>query len=219
MWMSTDEQFAAWDQPAVTDSDLLAEFAGRACYQSWSRPNPETRANADYIKATVAEKSHESIVSHASATYYITGVSRNLTHEMLRHRWLAFSEMSQRYVWPESFEAVIPPALDGGFRDLEDDLVGELEFAKDTYEQIANRLVENGFTLKQAREAARAVLPGGTETRIVVTGNLRAWRDFIGQRYSPHADAEIRELAYVLLCDLRRLAPATFADIPLALSA
>jgi thymidylate synthase (FAD) len=218
MWLATEDAFDSWDEPAVADGDLVAEFAGRACYESWARSNPETRANADFIKATVAEKGHESIVSHASATYYITGISRNLTHEMLRHRWLAFSEMSQRDVWPESFEAVIPPAYDS-FAELGDELAGALEYAKDSYEQAATTLVESGFTLKQAREAARAILPGSTETRIVVTGDLRAWRDFIRQHCSRHADAEIRKLAHVILCDLRCLAPATFGDIPLELAA
>ena len=60
---------------------------------------------------------------------------------------------------------------------------------------------------KQARQAARAVLPNATETRIVVTGNYRAWRHFVAMRASEHADVEIRELAIACLRELQRVAP------------
>lgn len=200
-------------EEGVKDPDLLTEFAGRACYQSWSRPNPETRRNADYISSTVATKGHESITAHASVTYYVTGISRALTHELLRHRWLAFSELSQRYVPAGQLDWVIPPAMDG-FGDLEDMLTDAFYLASEAYEVAVERLKEEGFSGKRAREAARAFLPNFTETRIVVTGNLRAWRDFIRQRWSVHADAEIRELAEAILLDLKEYAPAVFADIP-----
>jgi thymidylate synthase (FAD) len=65
---------------------------------------------------------------------------------------------------------------------------------------------------KQARQAARAVLPNATETRIVVTGNYRAWRHFVAMRASEHADIEIRGLAIACLRELRRVAPNVFAD-------
>jgi thymidylate synthase (FAD) len=65
---------------------------------------------------------------------------------------------------------------------------------------------------KQARQAARAVLPNATETRIVVTGNYRAWRHFVAMRASEHADVEIRELAISCLRELQRVAPNAFAD-------
>ena len=65
---------------------------------------------------------------------------------------------------------------------------------------------------KQARQAARAVLPNATETRIVVTGNYRAWRHFIAMRASEHADVEIRRLAIACLCQLSDIAPSVFAD-------
>ena len=65
---------------------------------------------------------------------------------------------------------------------------------------------------KQARQAARAVLPNATETRIVVTGNYRAWRHFIAMRATEHADVEIRALAVECLRELQRVAPNVFAD-------
>ena len=69
---------------------------------------------------------------------------------------------------------------------------------------------------KQARQAARSVLPNATETRIVVTGNYRAWRHFIAMRATEHADVEIRELAVDCLRELQRVAPNVFADFAVA---
>src|SRR6185503_19221651 len=69
---------------------------------------------------------------------------------------------------------------------------------------------------KQARQAARAVLPNATETRIVVTGNYRAWRHFIAMRASEHADVEIRELAVECLRQLQGAAPTVFADFTIS---
>ena len=84
-------------QDGDTDADFLAEGAGRSCFQSWSRPNPKTRANRDYL-ANIIRQGHESTLEHASATFYITGVSRALLSELTRHRHLSYSVLSQRYV-------------------------------------------------------------------------------------------------------------------------
>jgi len=69
---------------------------------------------------------------------------------------------------------------------------------------------------KQARQAARSVLPNATETKIVVTGNYRAWRHFVAMRATEHADVEIRELAVACLRELQRVAPNAFADFAIA---
>ena len=82
----------AWD----TDADggqALAEFAGRACYESWHKPNPKTATNAGYLRH-ILEVGHLSVIEHATATFYITGVSRSLTHELIRHRHFSFSQLS-----------------------------------------------------------------------------------------------------------------------------
>src|SRR5690606_20932523 len=96
----------------ATESETLIEFAGRSCYQSFHKPNPKTRANADYI-ANIVAQGHHSVLEHASATFYIEGVSRALTHELIRHRHLSFSELSQRFVNVEDAEVVYPPAVRG----------------------------------------------------------------------------------------------------------
>lgn len=211
-----------------SDADLLAEFAGRACYQAFHKPNPKTAANQDYLK-NILDQGHFSVLEHSSATFYVTGVSRALTHELIRHRHLSFSELSQRFVNVEVAEMVTPPALndvdprmetelgseDGCYIFKVDDLIPVVrDYARDSYNEIVRILTEKGLTRKQAREAARAVMPNATETRIVVTGNMRAWRDMLHKRYSVHADAEIREFAAEILRQLKQIAPGQFQDFP-----
>jgi thymidylate synthase (FAD) len=193
------------------DPDTLAEFAGRACYQSWNRPNPDTAENDAYLR-NVINQGHESVLAHASATFYVQGVSRSLTHELIRHRWLAFSELSQRYVDMDEAKYITPPSL-VGVEDADATLECLMEHAKDDYNYLAGKLEEAGFSRKKAREAARALLPNMTETKIVVSGNLRAWRDFLKQRLSPYADAEIQEFAREVFKHLKKVAPNSMYGI------
>jgi len=108
-------------------------------------------------------------------------------------------------------DVVIAPAMRDEFGSQEP-LAGSIEGQK--YGYLVDALMKDGKTRKQAREAARYVLPSGMETKIVVTGNHRAWRDMLHKRYSIYADAEIQELATELLKQLRLIAPATYQDFP-----
>lgn len=199
------------DQKA-TDADTLGEFAGRACYQSFQKPNNATRENRDYI-ANILRQEHGSVLEHASASFYLTGVSRALTHELIRHRHLSYSQLSQRFVDESGSNIVIPPALISD-RPAIDTLGHAQANAQADYESLVEYLQEvRKLPRKKAREAARAVLPNMTETRIVVTGNLRAWRDVLIRRCSEHADAEIREVGLKMLALLRGVAPAAFQDL------
>src|SRR5690606_10498701 len=147
------------------DAEDLIEFAGRSCFQSFNKPNPATRANTDYI-ANIIAQGHHSVLEHASATFYIEGVSRALTHELIRHRHLSFSELSQRFVNVEDAELVYPPAVRGD-AVLETNVDYAFRAARQAYEGNNNLLTTAGFPRKQAREAARAVMPNATETKIV----------------------------------------------------
>lgn len=178
-------------QPESTDAETLITFAGRSCYQSFDRPNPETSRDSDYLRRTLFEQGHWSIAEHASATFYITGVSRAFTHELIRHRHLSFSQLSQRFVDEGQAEMVPPPAM-SSTDDIDLDRIGEQ--LKGRYRRIVEALTSEGLPRKQAREAARAVLPNMTETRIVVSGNLRAWKEVIDRRTQPNADAEMRQV-------------------------
>ena len=215
------------DVPWETDADggqALTEFAGRACYQSWSKPNPRTATNASYL-GHIIDVGHFSVLEHASVSFYITGISRSCTHELIRHRHFSYSQLSQRYVPENDAEVVIPPGLDDD-PELVEIFTAAADASRATYTELLTRL-EAKFAdqpnavlrRKQARQAARAVLPNGTETRIVVTGNYRAWRHFIAMRASEHADIEIRRLAIACLRQLTDIAPAVFADFEVSLLA
>jgi len=206
--------------PWSTDAEggqALAEFAGRACYQSWGKPNPATATNAGYLRH-ILEVGHLSVLEHGSVSMYLTGVSRSLTHELVRHRHFSFSQLSQRYV-PEGDAAFVEPAAVAEDPELHRLFTAAVESSRQAYTELLAGL-ETRFadaphaTLrrKQARQAARAVLPNATETRIVVTGNYRAWRHFVGMRASEHADVEIRRLAVRCLRELQRVAANVFDD-------
>lgn len=193
------------------DADRLAHFAGRSCYQAWEMPRKETAEDNGYL-ANIIKQGHFSVLEHATATFYVEGVSRNLTHELIRHRHLSYSELSQRFVDMETSKVVVAPANREQFGLPE--LLPQAPQTLIDYKSVVDRLMNFGKTRKQAREAARYDLPGGTETKIVVSGNHRAWRDMLFKRYSVHADAEIQELATELLKQLRSIAPATYQDFP-----
>lgn len=199
----------------ATEAQDVLEFAGRACYQSFHKPNPATRNQSDYLE-NIIEQGHESVLEHGSATFYLTGVSRALTHELIRHRHLSYSQLSQRFVDESEAKMVMPPAIATLFKPGDkpyDRAVKSFKRAVKDYEKLAEKLAEKGLPRKQAREAARAVLPNCTETRIVVSGNFRAWRDFLKKRLDPAADAEIRTVALKLHNHLLDIAPDVFKDL------
>lgn len=207
-----------WENADADGADALAEFAGRACYQSWHRPNALTATNGGYLRH-ILDVQHLSVLEHGSATFYVTGVSRALTHELVRHRHLSYSQLSQRYVDASTVEFVEPPLLASDV-DAHDAFVGVTDVTRELYGVIADRL---GALLadepnrtrrrKLTRQAARYVLPNATETKIVVTGNHRAWREFLLLRGTEHADVEIHDLALALLDELREVAPNCYQDL------
>jgi thymidylate synthase (FAD) len=218
--IARSEFIAPSDVPWSTDADggqALVEFAGRACYQSWSKPNPKTATNAGYLRHII-DVGHLSVLEHASVTFYITGISRSCTHELIRHRHFSYSQLSQRYVPDDDSAIVLPPGIENE-PELQQLLIAAADASRATYDlllaELEKKLSDQPNAVlrrKQARQAARAVLPNATETRIVVTGNYRAWRHFIAMRASEHADVEIRRLAIACLRELAVIAPAVFAD-------
>jgi thymidylate synthase (FAD) len=207
-WVKQIEQKAY----AVEDADVLAEFAGRLCYQSWDRPNPATRSNREYL-ANIITQQHFSVMEHASFSFYVDGVSRALSHELVRHRHLSFSQLSQRYVDESQVTFVERPEVTRASAATGLPLAQLATDILAAYRKIYESLIERGLSRKEARQAARWVLPNATETRFIVTGNVRAWRDVIAKRNHPAADAEIRELARELLRQLKDVAPNSFRDM------
>jgi thymidylate synthase (FAD) len=213
-------QFTAPDGvPWETDADggqALVEFAGRAVYEAWDRPNPATATNRGYVRH-VLDVGHLALLEHATVTVYVTGISRAVAHELVRHRHLSTSQLSPRHV-PER-AAVVEPAVIAADPDLHARFLAATDAALAAYEELLDGLEERfadspqaTLRRRQARQAARTVLPDALETRLVVTGNYRAWRHFIGMRGSEHVDAELRELALACLRALRGVAPHAFED-------
>ena len=199
-----------------SDGERLAEFAGRLCYMSQANPaKRETREYLDNIK----KQGHGSVLEHATYSLLLEGVSRSLTHELVRHRaGFAYSQLSQRYVDESQADFVVPPAI-AGDEKLEAMWKTQVEEAQRTYVTLVEHLMERyGWVAdkvhrrKMAREAARAVLPNATETKIVVTGNARAWRTMLELRSSEGAEMEIRRMAVAVLRVLQCEAPGFFSD-------
>jgi len=204
-----------WLGPS-TDGERLAEFAGRLCYMSQS--NPAGRSTRDYLE-NIKRQGHGSVLEHANYTMLLEGVSRSLTHELVRHRaGFAYSQLSQRYVDESDAAFVVPPAILGD-EALEGTWKVEIERALAAYVKLVGELMEQYAWIpervhrrKMAREAARGVLPNSTETKIVVTANARAWRTMLELRAGEGADLEIRRMAVAVLKLLREEAPGFFSD-------
>jgi thymidylate synthase (FAD) len=214
----------------ICDSDVsaevLCEVAGRVCYMSFARPRPGgNRAYLEHIK----ESGHGSVLEHAVWNLLITGVSRSLTHELVRHRvGFSYSQLSQRYV-DESDAEFIEPDIIASDAELHALWVQAIEQAHAAYvrlsELLAEKLRQPEWTSrwlpegasttdrrKAARQAARSVLPNAIETKIFVTANARALRHFLEQRGSRYAEPEIRKLANRLLDLLQKESPNLFGD-------
>ena len=199
-----------------TDGERLAEFAGRLCYMS--QANPAKRATRDYLE-NIKRQGHGSVLEHANYSILLEGVSRSLTHELVRHRaGFAYSQLSQRYVDESTASFVVPPAVIGD-EALEAAWRTQVETAQRSYVELVERLMgrygwvaDKVHRRKMAREAARGVLPNSTETKIVATANARAWRTMLELRASEGAEQEIRRAAIAVLRLLQAEAPGFFSD-------
>lgn len=203
-----------YTHPGEQEASSLAEFAGRLCYRAWSKPNPETATNEGYLR-NIIEHKHFSVLEHGSVTFLFEGVSRNLTHELVRHRHFSFSQVSGRYV-DQGDDPIIVPQDVMDLLDLDDVRQSEVHdaifFARNAYEGVLASLKEAGLPKKKAQQAARFILPGSLSTDIMVSGNHRSWREFVDKRYSEFADPEIRKLAGIVLQELKAIEPNIYQD-------
>jgi thymidylate synthase (FAD) len=199
-----------------TDGERLAEFAGRICYMS--QHNPAERTTAEYL-TNILKQGHGSVFEHAVYVLLIEGISRSCSHELVRHRaGFGYSQLSQRYVDESDAAFVMPPAIQGD-DTMEQEWTKQVNEAQAAYIQAVDRLMtkyewvsSKVHRRKMAREAARSVLPNATEVKIVVSGNVRAWRTMLELRLGEGAELEIRRMAIAVLRTLQQEAPAFFAD-------
>src|SRR5687767_5508939 len=183
-----------------------------------SQRNPASRTTREYLE-NIKRQGHGSVLEHANYSVLLEGVSRSLTHELVRHRaGFAYSQLSQRYVDESQANFVVPPAI-AGDEALETAWRSQVEEAQRAYiglvEQLMTRygwVADKVHRRKMAREAARGVLPNSTETKIIATANARAWRTMLELRSSEGAELEIRRAALMILRVLQAEAPAFFSD-------
>lgn len=203
-------------------AEVLNEIAGRTCYMSFGKGR---KSNQEYLENILASK-HGSVLEHAVWNLLITGVSRSLTHELVRHRaGFGYSQLSQRYVDEGDARYVVPPLYQQN-PELRARWQRTIECVRQAYAELAEATTDYVQQLhpemaprdrrKWARQAARSILPNACETKIFVTGNSRAWRHFLELRGSPHADTEIRLLAVEIGRVLKRESPNLFHDVEIA---
>lgn len=187
------------------DPERTVAMAARLCYSPIGAEElVETMSDGQVAKLIekIVGMGHLSTFEHVSFTFAIEGVSRVLTHQLVRHRIASYSQQSQRYVAEHDFEYIIPPSI-----------AAKAE-AKDKFEQLMNTIKETYSELVEMgvhQEDARYVLANSAETKIVVTMNARALLNFFHLRCCTRAQWEIRALANGMLKQVQKVAPLLYA--------
>jgi thymidylate synthase (FAD) len=216
-----------YDPTPLPDGTQLCKIAGQLCYMSFGRKRSHNTDAQQYFTNIKASK-HGSLLEHANYSLLFYGISRSVTHELVRHRaGVAISQASQRYISGRVLRFVERPEYQG------DDMLHALflqriEHAAEEYTAITELLLgmqEEGTQIlsadqrtdlrKKVQQAARSCLPNETEAPLVITGNARAWRHIIEIRASAHAEIEIRALAVRIFLCLFQVDPIIFGDYTL----
>ena len=214
-----------WISDGETDADVLTEFAGKSCYMSFDRQlnlnltKVGGRPNSTYIQDGIIGNKHGSVLEHSSVTFFLTNVSRVVTHELVRHRaGTAFSQTSGRYVRTDEVDMYMPEELTAipGARGV------FLKAIRDMEENLADLVTVSGiedmtdFGLKKRLTSAfRRLIGNGQANHLVMTGNHRAWRHIIEMRTSVHAEEEIRVIMGDVAQQLKDKFPTIYADMTL----
>jgi len=175
----------------------IIETAGRTCY------NKECTGDEDFIRRLI-KSGHESVIEHGVATFWINGISRACSHQLVRHRLASYSQRSQRYVNESEADYVTPPEIQ------KDD------YRRMVYTNFMNRAWEvYGQLLGTGvpKEDARYVLPNACTTEIVMTMNFRELRHFLKLRLAKNAQWEIQTLAKIIRDIMLGVAPAIVEDL------
>ena len=212
------------------EPDKVIAQAGKLCYSSVGVDEITQKLTEEEIARYVnmlATIGHESPLEHVSFSFAIEGVSRVLTHQLVRHRLASYSQQSQRYVKLDQFEYIVPPAIEKN-PEAKRIFIETMERDQEAYNQIVDELIndkigefkkihdrdltkkEYSALEKQAIEDARYVFPNACETKIVVTMNARSLLHFFNVRCCNRAQWEIREMATEMLKECKKVAPALF---------
>jgi thymidylate synthase (FAD) len=215
------------DPTELPGSSQLCKTAGQLCYASFGPRRTQNENAAAYFER-LTSAGHGSVLEHASFSFLLYGISRSVTHELVRHRAGAgFSQISQRYVSGSVLRFVERPEYQED-EELHRLFEERADRAAAEYGKMADRLLgrqEGGHEMlsadhktdarKKVQQTARSLLPNETEAPMVFTGNVRALRHIIEMRADAHAESEIRNLALRLFLCLRTVDPILFGDYEL----
>ncbi len=187
------------------DAERLCAAAAQSCYSE--KPATELlgemeRKRPGKIIEKVVGMGHHSVVEHACYTFSVEGVSRALTHQLVRHRIASYSQQSQRYVSLDRADYVVPPSIE---KDPE---------AVEKFRRIMDEIWETyrRLSAKVEVEDARYVLPNACATNITITMNARELLHFFSLRCCNRAQWEIRAVADRMLAEVRKVSPSIFKD-------
>lgn len=213
------------------EPERVVAASAKLCYSSSSAVEIMDSLDADasaYFLDKLMDFGHYSPLEHVSFTFAVEGVSRVLTHQLVRHRIASYSQQSQRYVKLEQFDYIIPPAVEKSPEALAlfkksmadaqaayDALTSVLEAAyfEDNLEKGMSQKKATAAAEKSAIEDARFVFPNACETKIVITMNARSLINFFAHRCCNRAQWEIRALADEMLVQVKAVAPSLFKNI------
>lgn len=186
------------------DPEKIVAAAVRQCYSKDAAvkiKNKLTDAERTKLIKMVIGSGHTSTIEHVSFTFAIEGVSRVLTHELVRHRIASYSQQSQRYINGKNFEFVIPPTI-AAKKEAKDLFNATIKELGEKYQKF----IELGIP----KEDARFILPNATDVKIVVTMNARSLFNFLARRMCNRAQWEIRTMATLIHRELMKVAPKIF---------
>lgn len=190
------------------------EKCGRVCYKSENLITPDS--SRDFIKMLLnPDKKHESVLEHATATFrFIT--DRGVTHEIVRHRLVSYSQESTRYCnysknkFGNEITVILPVWMKEPPMPME-------EARQYTLWRIACQNAEDSYfallAAGQVAQQARTVLPNSLKTELVMTANFREWRHFFKLRTSLAAHPQMKELADQALAIMRQEVPIIFDEL------
>jgi thymidylate synthase (FAD) len=186
------------------EPERTVAMSARLCYSPIGAEELADRLSAEQIGKLVdkiVDMGHLSTFEHVCFTFAIEGVSRVLTHQLVRHRIASYSQQSQRYVKEHDFEYITPPSVAAN-----PDAQVKFDVLMDTVRTVYDELLALGVH----QEDARYCLANATETKIVVTMNARSLLHFFELRCCSRAQWEIRRLAEAMLAEVRQVAPRLF---------
>ncbi|HLL98518.1 MAG TPA: FAD-dependent thymidylate synthase [Rubrobacteraceae bacterium] len=212
------------DPTRLPDSSQLCKTAGQTCYMSFGPRRTKNENAAAYIER-LTSAGHGSVLEHASFSFLLYGISRSVTHELVRHRaGVGFSQISQRYVSGAVLRFVERPEYQED-EELHRLFEERANRAASEYGEMADLLLDRqggGNSMlsadyktdarKKVQQTARSLLPNETEAPMVFTGNVRALRHIIEMRADAHAESEIRNLALRLFLCAVTADPILFGD-------